>query len=140
MSVLVYILTALAAVVVFLTRARLDRQDAGAGKVQVGPRLVKTHFVLGVAALVTWLVFLTGEGWLSEGVSSLLGIIALFLWWFTALIGVLILLRWLPTRGKHSADATQDSWSKGPWLSALAHVGMLVGVVIFTWAYLTSAV
>jgi hypothetical protein len=34
----------------------------------------------------------------------------------------------------------QDSWSEGPGLSVLAHVGMLVGVILFTFAYLTNAV
>ena len=33
-----------------------------------------------------------------------------------------------------------DSWSNGPWLSMLAHVGLLVGVLVFTYAYLTAAV
>ena len=36
--------------------------------------------------------------------------------------------------------SSEDSWSEGPGLSILAHVGMLVGVCVFTWAYLTSAV
>lgn len=139
MSVLVYVLTALAAVVVFTTWKLLGGQEAVVGNVQVGRRLVKAHLGLGAAALVTWLIFLTGDGWLSEGAASLFGIIALFLWWFTAIIGGLILLRWLPSRGKHSADVGDAKWW-GPWLSALGHIGMFVGVVIFTWAYLTSAV
>ena len=54
--------------------------------------------------------------------------------------GLLILVRWLPTRGKHASDGSEDSWSDGPGLSILAHVGMLVGVCVFTWAYLTSVV
>ena len=49
-------------------------------------------------------------------------------------------MRWLPSRGKHAPTATEDTWSEGPGLSVLAHVGMLVGVCVFTWAYLTSAV
>ncbi len=54
--------------------------------------------------------------------------------------GLLILGRWLPSRGRHAADATSDTWSEGPGLSVLAHVGMLVGVIVFTWAYLVAAV
>ena len=54
--------------------------------------------------------------------------------------GLLLLVRWLPTHGKHASEGSQDSWSEGPGLSVLAHVGMLVGVSVFTWAYLTSAV
>jgi len=52
-------------------------------------------------------------------------------------IGLLILLRWVPSRGKHASDSADDSWSEGPGLSILAHVGMLVGVCVFTWFYAT---
>ena len=52
----------------------------------------------------------------------------------------MILVRWLPSHGKHASEAVQDTWSEGPGLSVLAHVGMLVGVVVFTFAYLTNAV
>ena len=47
----------------------------------------------------------------------------------TAVAGLLILVRWLPSRGKHAAEAREDTWSEGPGLSILAHVGMLVGVL-----------
>ena len=91
-EILVYILTPLAAVVVVLTRLRLARGDAVAGRFQISERLL------------------------------------------------LLLGRWLPTRGRHADDKATDSWGSGPGLSVLAHVGMLVGVVVFTYAYLTSAV
>ena len=58
----------------------------------------------------------------------------------TTIVGLLVLARWLPARGKHAQPAEIDSWSKGPWLSMLAHLGLLVGVLVFTYAYLTSAV
>ena len=67
--------------------------------------------------------------------NDLVGIVALALWWVTAIAGVLILLRWLPTHGKHSSSSRDDSWSEGPGLSVLAHVGMVVGVLVFTWYY-----
>lgn len=133
-AAIVYILTALAAVVVVLTRVRLARQEGGgAGRFEVGRRLVDVHTVAGVLALVLWVVFLVAG-------SSLVGIIALALWWVVVVAGLLILVRWLPSSGKHATDARKDSWSEGPGLSVLAHVGMLVGVCVFTWAYLTSAV
>jgi amino acid permease len=68
------------------------------------------------------------------------GIISLGFWWIVTICGLLMLVRWLPSRGKHASEGFQDSWSEGPGLSILAHVGMLVGVCIFTFAYLTSAV
>ena len=54
--------------------------------------------------------------------------------------GLLILVRWLPSHGRHASGASEDTWSEGPGLSVLAHVGMFVGVCVFTWAYLTSTV
>ena len=70
----------------------------------------------------------------------MVGILALAFWWITAICGLLILVRWLPARGRHAPRAPSDTWSDGPGLSVLAHVGMLVGVLVFTYAYLTAAV
>ena len=95
--------------------------------------------VLLLAALVA-VVFLVAGDSVSEGAATLLGLAALVLWWVVALAGLLILTRWLPTRGRHAADATEDSWSSGPGLSVLGHVGMVVGVAVFTYAYLSKVV
>ena len=65
---------------------------------------------------------------------------ALGLWWVTAGAGLLILSRWAPSKGKHAVPRDRDGWSEGPGLSLLAHLGMVVGVVLFTWAYLVSAI
>jgi hypothetical protein len=137
--VIVYILTALAAVVIVLTRLRLRRGSGGAGRTQVAAALVSVHTAVGVLALLTWLVFLVADEGTPLG-SSTAGILALALWWVVAVTGLLILVRWLPSRGRHASSGTLDSWSRGPWLSVLAHVGMLVGVCFFTWAYLIAAV
>jgi hypothetical protein len=124
---IVYVLTLLSAVVVVLTRVRLSQAKA-AGQHQVGMGTVNAHTWFGVVALVLWVFFLlTGHD------LSLVGIVALFFYWLTALAGLMILLRWLPSRGKHASDSADDSWSEGPGLSILAHAGMLVGVVVFTW-------
>ena len=132
-EVIVYVLTALAAVVVVLTRLRLGRGDGGAGRLQMGRGFVNVHTVAGVIALITWVAFLVVG-------NDLLGIVALACWWVVVVAGLGILVRWLPSRGKHASEGREDSWSEGPGLSVLAHVGMLVGVGVFTWAYLTSAV
>lgn len=132
-EVIVYILTALAAVVVVLTRLRLGRGEGGAGRLQMGRGLLNVHTVAGGLALALWVVFLvTGQ--------EVVGIVALAGWWVVVLAGLGILVRWLPSRGKHASEGQEDNWSDGPGLSILAHVGMLVGVGVFTWAYLTSAV
>jgi len=138
-QVIVYVLTALAAVVVVLTRLRLGKDDGGAGRLQVPRALVHLHVVSGVLALATWLTFLVaGED--STAGSATVGIVALAFWWIVVVAGLLILVRWLPSRGKHASGGREDSWSEGPGLSILAHVGMLVGVCVFTWAYVTAAV
>jgi hypothetical protein len=125
----VYVLTALAAVVVVLTRLRLAK-DSAAGRHQVGLGILNVHTFCGVLALVGWVVYLVGA-------SDLVGVVALAFWWLTAIAGMLILLRWLPSRGKHSTGAQDDTWSEGPGLSILAHVGMVVGVLVFTWFYVS---
>ncbi len=136
-EVIVYVLTALAAVVVLLTRLRLGR--GGAGRLSMGRGLVHLHTVAGVLALVTWVAFLVAPDDQFLGSSSF-GIISLALWWVTVAAGLLILVRWRRPKGRHASDGAADSWSDGPGLSILAHVGMLVGVGVFTYAYLTSAV
>ena len=62
----------------------------------------------------------------------LLGWIGLACWWVTVLAGLTVLLRWLPGHGRHAGGPVGDSWGEGPGLSLLAHVGMLLGVLIFT--------
>jgi hypothetical protein len=125
----VYVLTALAAVVVVLTRLRLSK-DAAAGRHQVGLGILNVHTFCGVLALVGWIVYLVGT-------NDLVGIVALAFWWLTTIAGLLILLRWLPSHGKHATGARDDTWSEGPGLSILAHVGLLVGVLVFTWFYVS---
>src|SRR4029078_9675452 len=128
---IVDVLTFLSGVVVGLTRIRLSQAQA-AGQHQGGRGTGNAHTGCGVIALVTWVVFLVSGNDL-----ALVGIVGLFFYWLTALIGLLILLRWVPSRGKHASDSADDSWSEGPGLSILAHVGMLVGVCVFTWFYAT---
>jgi hypothetical protein len=129
----VCLLTFLSAVVVVLTRARLSQVEA-AGQHQVGMGTVNLHSGFGVLALVCWVAFL-----LSGNDLSVVGVVALFFYWLTALLGLLILTRWLPSRGRHASGTTDDSWSEGPGLSILAHAGMLVGAFVFTWFYATHS-
>jgi hypothetical protein len=129
----VYVLTLLSTAVVVLTRLRLS-QDRAAGRHQVGMGTVNAHTTCGVVALVLWVCFLaTGSD------LSWVGIAALFFLWLTALLGLLILTRWLPSRGRHASASNDDRWSEGPGLSVLAHVGMLVGVLVFTWYFATQS-
>ncbi|WP_239460138.1 hypothetical protein [Nocardioides daejeonensis] len=135
----IYVLTALALVVVVLTRVRLRGDDPVAGRLQTSSLLLNVHTIAGLAAVATWTVFLvTGFG---DGTGdSQIGVAALGLFWLTTVAGLMILVRWMPSRGRHSSAAIGDSWSSGPGLSILAHLGMLVGVCIFTWAYVLSKI
>lgn len=135
----VYVLTALAAVVVVLTRLRLGRGKQSAGRLEVGRSLLRLHTGAGVLALAAWVVFLVAPEDSAAG-GGLVGIAAIGFWWLVALAGLLILVRWLPSRGRHASEGRTDSWSQGPGLSILAHVGMVVGVSVFTWAYLFEKV
>ena len=137
-AVIVYVLTALAAVVVVLTRLRM-RGGKGAARVFVGRTLLNIHTAAGVLALIVWIAFLVASDDTVIG-SAAVGILGLGLWWVVTVAGLLMLVRWVPSHGRHAAEGTSDSWSEGPGLSVLAHVGMLVGVIVFTWAYLTTAV
>ena len=136
--VIVYVLTALAGVVVVLTRLRM-RGGKGAARVFVGRALLNLHTIAGVLALAVWVAFLVApDDTFLAGDAA--GIVGLGLWWVVTIAGLLLLVRWVPARGRHAAEGAHDTWSEGPGLSVLAHVGMLLGVVVFTWAYLTTAV
>jgi hypothetical protein len=122
-----FVLTALAAVVIVLTRVRLTSGDeTAAGRLGISTGLVNLHTGFGVLALVLWGWFLLGDP------GELVGWLGLLCFWATAVFGLLILARWLPAKGKHAAGASTDSWGEGPGLSILAHVGMLVGCIVWT--------
>ncbi|MGZ5416617.1 MAG: hypothetical protein ACXWDI_05535 [Nocardioides sp.] len=119
------VLTVLAAVVVVLTRVRLAKDEGSAGRLSIPKGLLNLHTGTGVAALLLWTAFLvTGN--------VLLGWLGVLLLWVTVVAGLLILARWLPAKGRHSSGPSADTWGEGPGLSILAHVGMLVGAVVFT--------
>jgi hypothetical protein len=136
--IVVWILTGLAAVVIVLTRLRLSGEEA-AGRFAISRRISLAHFGVGLIALVLWLGVLVAPEDSAVG-GPVVGIVAIAAWWITAVCGLLILARWLPAKGRHVPEASGDGWSDGPGLSLLAHLGMVVGVLVFTYAYLTAAV
>ncbi len=121
-----WVLTVLAAVVVALTRVRLAKEDGdAAGRISIPHSVLSLHTYAGVPALLLWVAFLL------TGI-PVLGWLGLLLWWVTVVAGLLVLARWVPAKGRHSSAPASDSWGEGPGLSVLAHVGLLVGVLIFT--------
>jgi hypothetical protein len=128
-----FVLTALAAVVIVLTRVRLASGDEeAAGRIDIPRGLVNMHTIFGVLALGLWGFFL-----LADNPDTVYGYAGLACWWLTTIAGLLILARWLPAHGRHAAGPAADSWGEGPGLSVLGHVGLLVGSVV--WTYLMIA-
>jgi hypothetical protein len=127
-----FVLTALAAVVIVLTRVRMtSRDEDAAGRVDIPLVLVNVHTIFGVLALGLWGTYLLAT------VDKVYGWAGLACWWVTTVAGLLILARWLPARGRHASGPAADSWGEGPGLSVLGHVGLLVGSIV--WTYLLVA-
>lgn len=140
-ALLVYLLTPLPGVVVILTRLRLGGPQSKSGRIEISPRVLNVHTVVGLLAGATWIGFLlTGIASEDEG-NAIVGVVSLAMLWITAVTGLMILARWMRPRGKRAAQQVrEDGWGSGPLLSILAHVGLLVLVLFFTWAYLFTEV
>jgi hypothetical protein len=135
-SNITWFLTALGAVVVLLTRIRLGGASAGesnraSGVAGVSSALLRMHTTVGVLTLLVWIVALvTTRREIAFG--------ALAGWWLLAIVGLLLLARWLPSASKHAKGAAADAWGSGAGLSLLGHVGMLLGVSYFTFVTFTE--
>lgn len=128
---LTWMLTALAAVVVLLTRSRLVATERQAGVAESPRAVLHLHTIFGVLAIAAWVYYLQ-DG--RRGV----GLAGVALWWVLTVLGLLILGRWLPANGRHATPAHDDDWAHGPGLSILGHLGMLLGVCYFTWFFLAD--
>jgi len=131
-EIIVWVLSALAVVVVALTRVRLGSSTSGGGK-KVSRLALNVHTTAGVLAVLVWTAFLVTT-------RDLLGMVGLLLWWVTVFAGLALLMRWLPSHGRHASHDDEDDWAEGPGLSMLAHLGLLLGVGVFTWAYAVGVV
>ncbi|QLQ09998.1 MAG: hypothetical protein HZY75_05905 [Nocardioidaceae bacterium] len=87
--------------------------------------LLNAHTLTGVVGVLTWVGFLVTD-------RLMVGWAGLAILWLTVIAGLMILMRWMPARGRHSSGPVADSWGEGPGLSILAHVGVLAGAVVFT--------
>ncbi|WP_110181983.1 hypothetical protein [Nocardioides solisilvae] len=136
-EIIVWVLTGLGLVVILLTRVRLGK-DETEGPMKVNKPALNVHTFVGLPAFALWVAWLimSEDSFLGGDVA---GIVALALWWIAALAGLALLLRWLPSRGRHATNVEEDTWSEGPGLSILAHAGLFIGVCVFTFFYLTAA-
>lgn len=136
-EIIVWVLTVLGLVVVLLTRVRLGK-DETEGPMKVNKPALNMHTAIGLPAFITWVVWLVAPSDSTAG-GNVVGIVALALWWLTAMAGLALLVRWLPSSGKHATNVEEDEWSEGPGLSILAHGGLFLGACMFTFFYLTAA-
>lgn len=128
-----WMLTGLGAVVVLITRTRLHATEAQSGVSDVPDGVVNAHTLAGVLAIGMW-------AWTLVGAPTWAGWVALLGWWTVTVLGLVILARWLPARGSHATDATDDAVAQGPGLSILGHVGTLLGVAFFTWIFFADKI
>lgn len=136
-TILVWTLTALAAVVVVLTRQRLGRAEVDGPA--VSPALLTAHTVVGALTLVVWSVFLAFPEGSFLG-SAEVGIVAVGGWWVLAGIGLVLVSRWRRPKGRRAASDHDDASTRALVLSVVGHVGLFLGVLYFTWAYTVAAV
>jgi hypothetical protein len=127
-----WLLTGLGFAVVVLTRARLGGlHERSSGFSSVPHAVLTIHTVVGMLAVGLWVAALiTGRRPL-----MLAGLAA---WWILTIAGLMLLTRWLPSGGRHAEGKATDAWGEGIGLSALAHIGTLVGVCYFTFVGLTG--
>lgn len=135
---LVVVVTVLAALIVTLTWLRVGGRT--------GSPLPRWHLVCGALGTVVWSAFLIAPASSLVG-GDAAGVVGLGFWWIVAIVGLLILARWRRPAaargrrvGRHAGAGGSDRGPRGPWLSLLAHLGMVVCVAVMTWAYLTQKV
>ena len=57
-----------------------------------------------------------------------------------SLIGLSFLGRWRRTGSRHSEAFQGDSWTRGPWLSQIAHIGTALGTIALAWMLLADKI
>lgn len=135
MTVFAWILVALAALVLVLTPLRLRASRNQEGMVDFSDWALNLHsitLVIGLGLIVLRLLDIH-----ESTMATWLAILALVI---ASLIGLSFLARWRRPRSRHAVDFAGDSWTRGPWLSQVAHVGLTIGTVLFTWLLLADKI
>lgn len=124
MTAIAWILVALGVLALVLTQVRLRRYRGQRGMTDIAPWILNLHSAAGGTGLL--LVVLRLLDVVSSGTAMWLAIIGLAI---ASLIGLSFLARWRRARGRHVERLRGDGWTSGPWLSWIAHLGMVIGTV-----------
>lgn len=133
MTAIAWVLVALGVVALVLTQVRLRKYRGRQGMTDIAPWILNLHSAAGGTGLL--LVALRLLDVVSSGTAVWLAILALAL---ASLIGLSFLARWRRGRGRHVERFRGDGWTSGPWLSQVAHFGMVLGTVFFAWGMLSD--
>lgn len=135
MTVLAWILVALAILVLVLTPLRLRGARGQDGMVDFSGWVLNLHSItlfVGLALIVLRLLGVHESGFITW-----VAIIALVI---ASLIGLSFLARWRRSGSRHAVAFSGDGWTRGPWLSQIAHIGLAIGTIIFAWLLLADKV
>ena len=88
---------------------------------------------LAVLSIGLGLIVLRLLGVHESGFATWVAIIAMAI---ASLIGLSFLGRWRRSGSRHAVRFEGDGWTRGPWLSQIAHIGFVLGTIAFTWMLL----
>ncbi len=135
MTAIAWVLVALGFLALVLTQIRLRRYRGQHGMTDIAPWIVNLHSAAGATGL--GLVALRLLGVVSSGTAVWVAVVALAI---TTLVGLSFLARWRRASGRHVVAVEGDGWTSGPWLSRVAHYGMLLGSIFLAWAMITDRI
>ncbi|NYF99177.1 hypothetical protein [Janibacter cremeus] len=133
MTAIAWILVALGVLALVLTQVRLRRYRGQRGMTDIAPWVINLHSAAGGAGLL--LVALRLLDIVSSTTAMWLAIVGLAI---ASLIGLTFLARWRRASGRHAESLSGDGWTSGPWLSRIAHFGMVIGTVFLAWGMLSD--
>lgn len=135
MTAVAWILVALGVVALVLTQVRLRRYSGRAGMTAIAPWILNLHSLAGGVGLL--LIALRLLDVHTSALATSAAIIGMVL---ASLIGLSFLARWRRAGGRHVVQVEGDGWTSGPWLSQIAHFGMVIGTVLLAWAMLSDRI
>ena len=135
MTAITWILVALGFLALALSQVRLRTYRGTGGLTDIAPWMINVHTVAGVIGF--GLVALRLMGTVESTAATWVAIIALAI---ASVVGLTFLTRWRRTGGRHVDAVEGDAWTSGPWLSRIAHYGVLLGSIFLAWAMLSDRI